>query len=225
MEPVCPRLVRAVRAARLLLVALAVLGWTGTLTGCGGGSLAASPDAAPPAAPEAPPERPATSPGQLASGWRYRFDMIAPPNDNFAITTREVYVYFKPDTTAVSFQVENRLGVPIRILWDESTFLDVYGRSFKAVHRGVTYATRDLPQEAKILQPGERYADAVIPVDLLNDPSAAAGGTARLLLPTDLSAQSLIGRSFGPTLVLLTDEGTRLEFETRFKIVNVYNDR
>jgi hypothetical protein len=160
MNPESTRLTRAARAARWLPVVLVTALWLAILAGCGGGAAQAPPDAAPAGAPasleEAEPPPPAASPGQLASSWRYRFDMIAPANDNFAITTREVYLYFKPDTTAVTFQIENRLGVPIHILWDESEFLDVYGRTHKAVHRGTTYGTRDLPQEPKILQPGFR---------------------------------------------------------------------
>lgn len=205
--------VRAVFALGSLALALA---------GCGGGAANQAPVAAP--APGAPPPSASTA-SQLATGWKYRIDMVAPPNDNFAITTREVYLWFKPDTTAVTFQVENRLGVPIHILWDESTFLDIYGRTSKAVHRGVTYQSRDMPQEVKILAPGERYTDFVIPADLLNDPGAAAGQGARLLLPTDLEAQSMVGRSFGPTLVLTGENGERLTFATRFRVVSVYQER
>lgn len=205
--------------ARVLATGLAAA----ALAGCGGGAAVdTAPSAAPPAAPAAPP---ASTAGQLASGWRYRFNMIAPANDNFAITTRELYLYFRPDTSAVHFQLENRLGVPLKILWDESTFLDIYGRSYKAVHRGVTYATRELPQEATYVQPGARYSDVLIPVELLNDPGAAVGQGARLLLPTDLSAQSLVGRIFGPNLVIAVENDERLTFEARFRVENVYSDR
>jgi hypothetical protein len=136
-----------------------------------------------------------------------------------------MYLYFRADTIAVHFQIENRLGIPIDILWDESTFLDVYGRSWKAVHRGATYATRDLPQEETHIQPGQRYSDFVVPVDLLNDPGAAAGQGGRKLLPTDLSAQSLVGKLFGPSLVFRVEGGERRTFDVRFKVVSVYPDR
>ncbi|MEO6463220.1 MAG: hypothetical protein ABIP29_09105 [Candidatus Eisenbacteria bacterium] len=226
MSPIrSPRSLRASLprvARRLLALALVPACLAGALAGCGGGAVDTAPSAAPPPAP-APPR--AAEAEQLSSGWKYRFDMISPANANQAITTREMYLYFRPDTTAVHFQIENRLGVPIDILWDESTFLDVYGRSHKAVHRGVTYATRDLAQEVTHVQPGQRYSDFVIPLDLLNDPRAAAGQGGRLLMPTDLSAQSLLGRIFGPTLVVLGENGERRTFEVRFKVASVYADR
>ena len=223
MKPVRLRPSSVTRAARPFPLAAAAALVIASLGGCGGGAAQVSTEAAPPPAPATAP--PATAAQALASGWRYRFDMISPANDNFAVTTREVYLYFKPDTSVVSFQLENRLGVPIEILWDESTFLDVYGRSWKAVHRGATYESRDNPQERTIVRGGERYSDFLVPTDVYSDPSAAAGGRPRNLLPTDLGAQSLIGRIFGPTLVLGMEGGDRQTFDVRFRIASVYNDR
>ena len=67
--------------------------------------------------------------------------------------------------------------------------------------------------------------DFVIPVDLLNDPEAAAGQGGRKMLPTDLSAQSLIGRTFGPNLTFEVENAARQTFEVRFKVVSAYQDR
>ena len=231
MRPVSARFER--RAAALLVL-VAVLG---SAAGCGGGgSVNTAPTAAPttapppPTAPDQAPIAPApntrpTDGTTMASGWKYRFDMVEPANTNFGITTREVYLYFRPDTSSVGFRLENRLGVPIRIIWDECTFLDIYGRSYKAVHRGVNYDNKDLPQEPTYVRPGETYADFLIPVDLLNSPEAATGGGVRQLLPTDLSAQSMVGRIFGPTLVLGAENDARREFQVRFKVMSVYADR
>jgi hypothetical protein len=204
-------------------------------TGCGGGAAENPPaTGAPPAVSTSTgghtvPARPAEDAGQaaqsMATGWRYRFEMTNPPNDNFGVTTREVYLYFKPDTTAVYMQIENRLGIVIKILWDEMTFRDVYGRTFKAVHRGITYDKRDLPQEPTYIQPNQRYSDFVIPVDLLQVPEAASGEGIRELLPTDLGAQSLVGKTFGFTLVLAGENDARLNYDVQFRIVSVVPPR
>lgn len=225
MSPDFSRRRSSSRAARLLPAAIvpALLG--AMIAGCsGGGTLDTTPPSAAPPGPAAGAP-PAASVEKLATGWKYRFDMVSPANDNDAITTREMYLYFRADTIAVHFQVENRLGVPIDILWDESTFLDTYGRVYKAMHRGATYATKDLPQEETHIQPGQRYSDFVVPDDLLSDPGAAAGTGGRKLLPTDLSAQSLVGKLFGPTLVFRVGNDERRTFEVRFKVVSVYPDR
>jgi hypothetical protein len=223
------------------MVAMAMA--TGMLAGCGGGAAQNPPAGAPPSdavAPATNPSAPGSPPtGQplaetvpstpptdaLATGWRYRFDMISPPNDKFAITDRDFYVYFKPDTNAVHFQIENRRGVAAKILWDECTFTDIYGRTWKAVHRGTTYDRRDTPQEVTWIQPNQRYADYLIPVDLLLDPTAATGGAQRELLPTDLRAQSLVGRVFTAKLVLgSANDDSRIEYPATFKIMSTYRE-
>jgi hypothetical protein len=220
-----------------MTVSIAVLG------GCGGGAAQHPPAAAPPSSAVAPATNPSApgspSTGQsvsepvnsqapsdpLATGWRYRFDMTAPPNDKNSITDRDFYVYFKPDTNAVHFQIENRRGVAAKILWDECSFTDVYGRTWKAVHRGTTYDRRDLPQEVTWLQPQQRYSDYLIPVDLLLDPTAATGGAQRELLPTDLRAQSLVGRIFTAKLVLGSgNDDSRIEYNAVFKIMSTYRE-
>jgi hypothetical protein len=222
---------------------ITVLGLAGLLAGCGGRANQNAPQAAPPSnaarpdvqgsgkgtppsgqpvaetVPTAPPSDP------LATGWRYRIEMTSPPNDHFAVTDRMYYLYFKPDTSAVHFQIENRRGTAAKILWDECTFTDVYGRQYKAVHRGTTYDRRDLPQEVTWIQPGQRYADYLIPVDLLLDPGAATGGTQRELLPTDLRAQSMIGKVFSCKLVLgAASEDAKVEYDARFKIMSTYRE-
>lgn len=228
MRPVS---VRLAGPAVLVLAAAFVLG---SAAGCGGGAVNTGPSAAPKPAPVAERDQAPVAPApqarvpdgtSLATGWKYRYDMISPQNSNFGVTTREVYLYFRPDTTSVGFRLENRLGVGIKIYWDESTFLDVYGRSFKAVHRGVTYDNKDSPQEPTYVAPGATYADYLIPVDLLNVPTAAAGQGVKAMLPTDLSAQSMVGRIFGPNLVLGLENDVRQTFEIRFKIVSAYSDR
>ena len=227
---------RAVRRAVLLLLSAAVV--ASFAPGCGGGSANTGPTVvpktpasgpvveAPDQAPVAPaPDTRQTNGTSMATGWKYRYDMISPPNSNFGVTTREVYLYFRPDTNSVGFRLENRLGVGIKIYWDESTFLDVYGRTFKAVHRGVNYDNKDQVQEPTYVAPGQTYADFLIPVDLLNVPTAAAGQGVKSMLPTDLSAQSMIGRIFGPTLVLGLENDVRQSFEVRFKVASVYSER
>src|SRR5215813_10117376 len=96
-------------------IALVLAGSFAALAGCGGGGHSSSapptaelpPGQAPPkptvvttqgapptgqAVTEQVPVKPASD--ALATGWRYRFQMTAPPNDNFAITTREMYLFF-----------------------------------------------------------------------------------------------------------------------------------
>jgi hypothetical protein len=193
------------------------------LAGCGGGAAQNTPAVEPPPPAETPTGAPSqNSAAELATGWRYRFEMTSPQNENFGVTTRELYMYFRPDTNAVFMRVENRLGVAVKILWDEMTFTDAEGRTSKAVHRGATYDNRLQAQEPTWVQAKQTYTDIVFPVHLLEDPSAAAGRGARELLPTDLRAQAYVGKSFGFKLVFLAESEERLEYDVRFRIASTY---
>lgn len=171
--------------------------------GCGGSA------APPPAASPAPgktgspsPTAGGTAADRLGTGYRYRFNMTAPPNDNNAITEREVYLYFWPDTTRLSFRLENRIGTPIKILWNDCRFTDINGRTFKTVHEGISYENRNQPQDYTEVFGLQRHHDWLAPVDLFEGPEAQQGGGMRLLFPTDASAASYVGKYFSADLAL-----------------------
>lgn len=219
-------LAHSLRAGTALALSIGVAFLVASLAGgCGGGSPdvhTATPPGAPPSNVPAPIQGGDQRATQQGSGWLYRFDMESPPDDNFGVTTREFYMYFKPDTNYVGFRIENRLGVAVKIVWDEMTFTDIYGRVWKVIHRGATYDSRNLPQEPTWIQGQKTYQDWVAPVDAMNDPQAAGGGPMRNILPTDRTAQSMVGKSFGFKLVLAADNNQKLEYDVRFRVASAY---
>jgi hypothetical protein len=158
--------------------------------------------------------------GVIGAGYRYRIDMVSPPNDNNAITERAVYLYFWPDTTRVWFRLENRLGTPLKILWNDCRFTTADGQTFKTVHEGITYDRRYDPQDYTEVSGLQRYNGWIAPLDLLEDPRAAQGGGMRLLFPTDSSALSFLGKSFAIQFVLEID-GSSVSYPLVFKIDSV----
>ena len=234
-----------------LAVVATLLG--GALAGCGGsvappetapppgpaGAPASGPTGAPPPGavpPGAPPpgtggavpgdprltSQPAD--GLLSTGWRYRFDLVSPANENNAIRERAVDLYFWPDTTRVWFQLQNRVGQPLKILWNEFRFRDTDNRVFKVVHEGIPYERRNDPLDYTLVSGNQRYSDWFAPVDLLEDPTAAQGGGMRRLFPTDGMAASFVGKTFGATFVLEID-GLPKQYDLIFKIQSVIPPR
>ena len=190
------------------------------VAGCGG---AVPPAVTPDAAPDGQGSEDtlvAPDPSKLGSGYRYRFQLNSPSNDNFAITEREVYLYFWPDTSRVTFRMENRRGTQIKILWDQFRFTNTDGIQYKTVHEGITYDNRNLAQEYKIVYGHESYADWIAPVDLMEDPDAAAGRGMRLLFPTDVSAMSFLRKKFTVLFVLEIDDIER-RYNLRFQVDSV----
>lgn len=169
------------------LVAVTLL-FGAALAGCGG-SAAPPPESVPPpghagpvppsgvSQPGVPPAGPggavpadprlasAAGEGALTTGWRYRFDMVSPANERNAIRERAVDLYFWPDTTRVWFQLQNRVGAPIKILWNEFRFRDTDNRVFKVVHEGIQYERRNDPLDYTLVAGNQRYSDWFAPVD------------------------------------------------------------
>jgi hypothetical protein len=202
----------------LFLVPLAFLG----SSGCGGAGEppATTPGQDPVGATADPRGTAPINPVQLGTGYKYIFRMVSPANDNFAITERAVYLYFWPDTTHVSFKLQNRLGTQMKILWDQCRFTTTEGITYRTIHSGVTYQNRNLPQ-AYTLVPGlGSYQDWLAPVELFDDPDAAAGGDMRQLFPTGAEAMSYQGKQFSVTFVLEI-ENVPQTFLLIFEVENV----
>jgi hypothetical protein len=153
-------------------------------------------------------------------GYQYRFRMISPANDNNAITEREVYLWFWPDTTRVWFRLENRTGTAIKIQWNDMKFITTDGVSYKTIHEGITFDRRYDPQDFTQVYGLQRYNGWIAPVDLLEDPSAAQGQGMRYLFPTSSLALGYLNRSFEVDFVLEVDNQPRT-YQLVFKIDNV----
>lgn len=184
--------------------------------GCGGGGQppATDPGASPPPA-SAPPE--AVGAG---AGYRYLFRMLEPSNDNFAITDRTVYLWFWPDTARVNFRMQNRLGTPMKILWDSCRFRTTDGIQYPIIHRGITYEMRNRAMGFTQVMGLDNYSDWIAPNVLLENPSAASGGPLPLLFPTDALAMGFRGREFQVDFVLEID-GTPVTYRLLFTVDNV----
>jgi hypothetical protein len=181
------------------------------LPGCGGQTEppATTPgQEVPVVSPDTYGERPHDA-SEFGSGYRYIFRMTSPPNDNFAITERAIYLWFWPDTSRVSFRMENRLGTQMKVLWDQCRFTTTEGITYRTIHEGIPYDRRNLPQDYTLVPGLGRYNDWIAPVDLLDDPTAAGGGEMRLLFPTDVQAMSFPGKSFWVDFVVEIDNTPR----------------
>jgi len=202
--------------------------WLATLTlvlaGCGGGAHEVETTPPPAAAAAQTPDTTGVVTGraaeQIGTGYRYRFRMIAPANDNNAITEREVYLWFWPDTSRVWFRLENRIGTPIKILWDDMKFTDTDGQTFKTIHEGITFDRRYQPQDFTQVYGLQRYNGWVAPMDILEDPSAAQGTGMRPLFPTDNSAVGFLNKTFRVDFVLEI-EGQPRTYQLAFKVDSV----
>jgi hypothetical protein len=105
--------------------------------------------------------------------------------------------------SAIILSVANLTDGPIKILWDEATFLDADGVSHRLVRSGVPLLAKDQPQTPTVVAAGGRHSDTVFPAELVTwtgstwkqEPlltrgiSKPVGSIVRVTIPADSDGQ------------------------------------
>lgn len=84
---------------------------------------------------------------------------------SFELNTSNLRVAYTPDIaeSGNSFEFVNKSNKPIKIIWDESSFVHPGGDSEKVFHSGVKLKNRSGSQPPSIIPPGAKLTDVVIP--------------------------------------------------------------
>ncbi len=75
-----------------------------------------------------------------------------------------ISVEFDFGKTELDFVVKNLTSNPIKIIWDEVSFIQ-YGEGKRIMHKGVKYTERSNPQVPTIIPMGTSYSDMIVPID------------------------------------------------------------
>lgn len=63
------------------------------------------------------------------------------------------------------FALRNQTEHSIKLVWDETVFIDLDGSSTRVMHQGVRYADRNVSQPASVIPAGAGFSDIVLPSD------------------------------------------------------------
>ena len=106
----------------------------------------------------------------------------------------------------ISFSLLNKTEHSIKIVWDESVYIDQNGRRNRVMHQGVKYIKKSQPQPPSIVAPLETIEDVVIPAD--NVYLVGSNWRVYPLLPYSsgdaTDAKNLIGKKLQVLLALQT---------------------
>jgi hypothetical protein len=92
---------------------------------------------------------------------------IAPdPAKGFLIAEDQLMriIWAGPDDQ-LGFNLLNKSGSPVRILWDDAAYVDITGQSRRVIHSGVKLADRNSPQAPSVIPSKGRLNDIVYPSD------------------------------------------------------------
>lgn len=67
-----------------------------------------------------------------------------------------------------NFELENKTNRTIKIIWDESIYVDPFNSSQRIMHAGVKYSERNAPQSPSIVIRTGKISDLILPTDNVN---------------------------------------------------------
>ncbi len=65
----------------------------------------------------------------------------------------------------IRFILFNKTSAPIRLDWNQVSYIDTSGKSHRVMHEGVRYIDRNSPQPPTTIPPGARIDDIIFPTD------------------------------------------------------------
>lgn len=121
----------------------------------------------------------------------------------------------------IGFILQNKTENPIKIDWNQVSYVDVLGKSHKVMHSGVKYIDRANPQSPTVVPPTAKLEDIVFPIDYVYYISGKYGGWREIpLFPEAPKAKLFKGRSFS-IFMPLEISGVNKNYLFSFKIEDV----
>lgn len=153
---------------------------------------------------------------------KYIFVMVKPKESKeVAFEDSFMSIEFSISKRQVGFVLRNKTDNPIKIDWDQVSYVDVLGESHKVMHSGVRYIERDKPQAPTVVPPTAKVEDMVFPSDYVYYSSGEYGGWREIpLFPEAPAAKIYKGSSFSIFMPLEVN-GVVKNYIFTFKIEDV----
>lgn len=139
---------------------------------------------------------------------KYVFEMIKPAQSReLAFKDKFINIQFSISKRQIGFALQNKTENPIKIDWNQVSYIDVLGETHKVMHSGVKYIDREKIQAPTVIPPSAKIEDIVFPSDYVYYISGEYGGWCKVpLFPEAPKAKLYKGRSFSIFMPLQINE-------------------
>jgi hypothetical protein len=104
---------------------------------------------------------------------------------------------------SLNLGLNNKTNVPIKVDWDQASYVDIEGQSHKVIHSGIRLIDRDKPQSTTMIPPSAKINDILIPSDhIYYEEVLIPGWRHKPLLPDAPLALRAKGKTFSIFLPL-----------------------
>jgi hypothetical protein len=127
----------------------------------------------------------------------YQFAMKKPVEQDSLIWEDETAAFtFRMTRKELHFQLKNKVDSPLKIDWNQCSYIDVDGRAHKVLNKETKFKDKENPLSASVVPPTAILEDMVLPADYVKWDRLMGGFTVRELLPHGNAAREYVGRTF-----------------------------
>jgi hypothetical protein len=139
----------------------------------------------------------------------YRFSLTKPAaSPTLEHEDATVQIKFSiPENKQVAFTLKNKTDNPIKVDWDQVSYVDPEGKSHKAMHQGIRFIERDRSQSPTTIPPGATLEDFVYPSDAVT--MIGNEWSTPMLFPAAPKAAAFKGKSFSVFMPLEVNGATK----------------
>jgi hypothetical protein len=147
------------------------------------------------------------------------FIMVKPwENRERFFEDQSIKILFSVSEKQIGIILHNKMNAPIRVDWNNISYVDITGLAHGVVHTGVRYIERDRPQVPTVIPPAAMIEDAIIPSDHISyTPGSGGGWSARALFSASKETNLNIGKLFSVFMPLELD-GAVKNYSFSFRI-------
>ena len=133
--------------------------------------------------------------GNTFGEYSYSFTITKPKAaKNLVFEDASLLIGFVVTKERIAFTLDNKTQNPIKINWDQVSYVDVMGKAHRVIHSGVRFVERDKSQIPTTLPPTASIEDIILPADHIEYISSS--WTQIPLFPNGGDALLYNGRSF-----------------------------
>jgi hypothetical protein len=129
---------------------------------------------------------------------KHKFIMVKPQeNRELFFEDQSIKIRFSLSEKQIGIVLQNKMHSPIKVDWNNISYVDTAGLAHGVIHTGVRFIERDRPQVPTVIPPAAMIDDAMIPSDHISyAPGSGSGWNSRPLFPAITETDLYIGKSF-----------------------------
>jgi len=103
-----------------------------------------------------------------SQGWvtaKYSFSLVSPAaSRDLMYMDERVALELFPGERGIGLKIRNKLPDPVKLDWNQSSFVDWHGKSGRIIHDGVRFVERNSLLPPSVIPPGALLEDSIVPV-------------------------------------------------------------